>query len=128
MNTNRSANYLKTIINDQFAIAEIRRVQASARIFNLEQKLLQEKDPAHIRLMQRVDYFARLGKNNPAAVSYREQAASYRKSGRLFGAGVYQRIAMKDAASIDIYIRTIRHESTRHKCYMNTVTGEHYYA
>ena len=119
MNTNRSANYLKTIVNDQSAIAEIRRVQASARIFNLEQKLAQAKDPAHVRLVQRVDYFARLGKNNRAAVSYRERAASFRESGRCFGANVYQRIAMKDAATIDIYIRTICHGPTGRTVYAN---------
>jgi hypothetical protein len=110
MNTNRSTNYLKTIVNDQSGIAEFRRVQASARIFNLEQKLAQAKNPTHIRLVQRVDCFGRLGKNNPAAVAYRERAAQRRACGRWFDANVYQRIAIADAATIDIYIRTIHHK------------------
>jgi len=112
MNNNRSSNYLKTIVNDQSATTEIRRVQASARVFNLEQKLMQEKNPDHIRLVQRVDYFGRLGKNNPAAVNYRERAEKQRR-GRCnyFGANPYQRIAIADAATVDIYIRTIHHDS-----------------
>jgi hypothetical protein len=110
MNTNRSANYLKTIVNNQSGIAELRRVQASARIFNLEEKLMQEKNPDHIRLVQRVDRFGRLGKNNPAAVGYCERAE--RKSRNYnYGANPYQRIAISDSATIDIYIRTYRHES-----------------
>jgi hypothetical protein len=127
MNTNRSANYLKSIVNDQSALAEIRRVQASARIFNLEQKLLQAKDPAHIRLVQRVDYFGRLGKNNPAAIDYQERAQKQRRNYN-FGANPYQRIAIADAASIDIYIRTYRHESCARNHFVNLTTGEHYYA
>lgn len=128
MNTNRSTNYLKTVINDQSGIAELRRVQASARVFNLEQKLLQEKDPAHRRLVQRVDRFGRLGQNNPAAVNYRARAASFRESGRWFGANVYQRIAIADAATIDIYVRTYYHESVARQHFVNLTTGEHYYA
>ena len=128
MNTNRSTNYLKTVINDQSGIAELRRVQASARIFNLEQKLMQEKNPNHIRLVQRVDRFGRLGQNNPAAIAYRERAASFRERGRWFGANVYQRIAIADAATIDIYIRTIHHESCARRQFVNMTTGEFYYA
>jgi hypothetical protein len=127
MNTNRSANYLKTIVNDQSATAEIRRVQASARIFNLEQKLMQEKNPNHIRLVQRVDRFGRLGKNNPAAVGYRERAEKQRRNYN-YGANPYQRIAISDAATVDIYIRTYHHESCARQHFVNLTTGEHYYA
>jgi hypothetical protein len=127
MNTNRSTNYLKTIVNDQSATAEIRRVQASARIFNLEQKLMQEKNPNHIRLVQRVDRFGRLGKNNPAAVGYRERAEKQRRNYN-YGANPYQRIAISDAATVDIYIRTIHHESCARRQFVNMTTGELYYA
>jgi len=109
MNTTRSTNYIKTVINDQSGIAELRRVQASARVFNLEQKLMQEKNPTHIRLVQRVDRFGRLGKNNPAAVGYRERAEKQRRNYIYFDANPYQRIAIADAATVDIYVRTSHH-------------------
>jgi len=124
MTTNRSANYLKTIDNDQSAIAEIRRVQASARVFNLEQKLAHAKDPKHVRLVQRVDYFGRLGKNNPAARGYQERAEKQRRNYN-FGANPYQRIAIKDAVTVDIYIRTYRHECSARNCYIDLTSGAH---
>lgn len=93
MNTNRSTNYLKSIVNDKSALTEIRKVQASARIFNLEHKLAQAKDPAHGRLVQRVNYFGRLGKNNPARSIRLDSVAN----------------VLTYAATIDIYVRTIEH-------------------
>lgn len=124
MNTNRSANYLKSIVNNQTALAEIRRVQASARVFNLEQKLLQAKDPAHVRFVQKVDYYGRLGQNNLAAIEYRHLAAKQRAN-FTFGAGAYSRIAIKDASTIDIYVRTIRHESCARQHVIDLTTGAH---
>lgn len=124
VNTNRSANYLKSIVNDQTAKDEILKVRADARIFNLEQKLAQAKNPAHIRLVQKVDVYGRLGKNNPAAVEYRERAQKQRRNYN-FGANPYQRIAIKDAATVDIYISTQRHESCARRCIINLTTGEH---
>lgn len=111
MNTNRSTNYLKSIPNNKSALSEIRKVQADARIFNLEHKLAQAKDPAHERLVKRVDYFGRLGKNNPARSIYQERALHDRSLHhcRFAGAGAYQRIEIKHAATIDIYVRTIKH-------------------
>lgn len=111
MNTNRSTNYLKSIPNNKSALSKIRKVQAAARIFNLEHKLAQAKDPAHIRLVQRVDYFGRLGQNNPAAPLYQEQAQKKTR----FGANPYQRIAIAHAATVDIYVRTQLHPSESYR-------------
>jgi hypothetical protein len=110
MNNNRSVNYLKTIINDKTAKDEILKVQTAAKIFNLEQKLAQAKDPNYARLVQRVDVYGRLGKNNPAALEYRRVAA-YQRTKFTYGAHSYQRIAIKDAATIDIYVSCNYHRS-----------------
>jgi hypothetical protein len=107
MNNTRSTNYLKSIVNDKSALIKIRKVQAAARVFNLEHKLAQAKNPAHVRLVQRVDYFGRLGQNNPAAPLYQEKA---QKKSR-FGANPYQRIAIAHATTVDIYVRTQPHPS-----------------
>jgi hypothetical protein len=124
MNTNRSANYLKSIVNDQSAKDEILKVRAAARIFNLEQKLAQAKDPAHVRLVKKVDVYGRLGKNNPAALEYRHLAAKQRAN-FTFGAQAYQRIAIKDAATVDIYVSCTSHESCARSCVVDLTTGAH---
>ena len=124
MNTDRSTNYLKSIVNDQSALAEVRRVQTSARVFNLEQKLAQAKDPTHVRFVQKVDYYGRLGKNNPAALEYRHLAAKQRAN-FTWGTQAYSRIAIKDAATIDIYVSCTRHESCARQCVIDLTTGAH---
>lgn len=124
MNTTRSTNYLKSIVNNQTAKDEILKVRADARIFNLEQKLAQAKDPAHIRFVKKVDVYGRLGKNNAAAPEYRQLAAKQRAN-FTFGTQAYSRIAIKDAATIDIYVSCTRHESCARQLVINLTTGAH---
>ena len=106
MNTNRSETYLKTIANDSYAAETIAAVRAGARAFNRAEKAIAavSTNPHHIRLTKKVDVFGRLGKNNPAALDYQARAQKNRQN--YCFANPYQRIAIKDAATLDIYVST----------------------
>ncbi len=106
MNTHRSETYLKTIVNDSYAAETIAAVRAGARAYNRAEKAIASvsTNPHHTRLTKKVDVFGRLGKNNAAAASYRERAEKNRRNYSC--RNPYQRIAIADAATIDIYVST----------------------
>jgi hypothetical protein len=105
-NNTRSDNYRFTTTNDTAGHDKIAQLRKEISIWNLEEKLKSLKDPNIIRHTAKVDLFGRLGKNNPNAQGYRDSAK--KNKNRWFGAGAYQRIAIADAATLDVYVRVIR--------------------
>lgn len=93
----RSSTYLGSVDNTEIGNAEITQVRLDARIFNAEQKLKALKEPGYEPKIRKVALFGRLGKNNPNAEKYRSRN---RNSWR----NAYQRIAIADAATLDIYV------------------------
>ena len=106
-NNTRSDNYRFTISNDIEGHEKIAQLRKEISIFNLEEKIKSLKDPNIIRHTAKVDLFGRLGKNNPNAQRYRDLAK--KNKNQWCGAGAYQRIAIEDATTIDVYVRVIRY-------------------
>jgi hypothetical protein len=102
---NRTESYRFSATNDAEGCAHIAQLRKEIRILNLEEKIKSLKDSSHVRKVSKVDIFGRLGKNNVNAQSYRDAAKKQRKTWG-FGAYAYQRIAIADAATLDVYVRT----------------------
>lgn len=103
---NRTESYRFSVANDNNDLAHIVQLRKEIRIFNLQEKIKALSKHGHQRRVAKVDVFGRLGKNNPNAQGYRDACKKQRSLGWGFGAGAYQRIAIKDAATLDVYVRT----------------------
>lgn len=99
----RSKTYNSTVTNDFEGLSVITQIRLEAKIFNLQEKIKGLSDSSYSCKHKRIALFGRLGKNNPNAHVYRTLAAKQRKT-NWFGAHAYQRISMKHAATIDIYM------------------------
>lgn len=98
-NTGRSSTYVGTVDNRVIGKLEIDELRHEAKIFNAEERLKALKNPGYEPKIRKVAICGRLGKNNPAAATYKERnRGSWRNA--------YQRIALKDAATLDIYVTT----------------------
>jgi hypothetical protein len=102
---NRTESYRFSVTNDQDGLVHVNQLRKEIRIFNLEEKIKALNDPTHLPQVAKIDIFGRLGKNNPNAQGYRDACKKQRSLGWGFGAGAYQRIAIKDAATLDVYVR-----------------------
>jgi hypothetical protein len=106
---NRTESYRFSVTNDNTGLEHIAQLRKEIRIFNLEEKIKSLSDPTHLRQVAKLDIFGRLGKNNPNAQDYRDVAKKQRSLGWGFGASAYQRIAIKDAATLDVYVRAFNY-------------------
>lgn len=92
----RSSTYRFSVNNNENGKKEIADIRLAAKIFNAEERLNAMKNPGYVPKIRKVALFGRLGKNNPNAEIYKERnRGSWRNP--------YQRIALEDAATIDVY-------------------------
>jgi len=104
----RSNTYYSTVVNDSAGAATIAELRNEVKIFNLQQNVKSLKNPTYVRKVQKVSLFGRLGKNNPNAWIYQALAAKQRAC-NWYGASAYQRISMKHATTVDIYVNIHNH-------------------
>lgn len=94
----RTKNYFATANNDAEGLAAIEELRKTFKIQNLIDRTMALQDPNFIPITRKVSLFGRLGKNNPNSDIYRYKG--------------YQRIAVKHAATIDIYVTQFK----KHVC------------
>ena len=97
----RTKNYFATANNDAEGLAAIKELRKTIKIQNLIDRTMALQDPNFVPITRRVSLYGRLGKNNPNSDVYRYK----------FGNG-YQRIDIKHAATIDIYVTQFK----KHVC------------
>lgn len=97
---NRTSVYVGSVNNDATGLAELKVLRAETKVFNASEKVKALKDVDYKPLIRKVAVNGRLGKNNPNAFKYKE--ANKRNGWR----NAYQRIALADAATLDVYVST----------------------
>jgi hypothetical protein len=103
IHTNRTGAYLFSVQNDAKGLAQIVEIRQQNRRHNAAQRLLALQDPSYKPKILKIEVRARLGKNNPNAMIYRERAKSLMAARFHFGSHAYQNIAPKHGATLDVY-------------------------